>query len=819
MIDSSVGPAARSAIPTLVFAVLITGCGALRGSPAAPGLPAAQPIAVESDDRLLPIRYEENTGKVFLTIPRMGEEVLYLNTLAAGLGTAGLDRGQLGPSGVVHFERHGERVHMVLRNHRHRAGSADRAASAAVEESFPISVIAAFPVESEGQEGVVVDATPYFLSDVYDVVGSLGGAGAATIRPDASRSYIDPQNTRSFPINTEIRSVITYVSDAPGVELRRHAPDGRSITLQQHHSFVRLPDPPLHERPFDPRSGNFSNSFFDFTQPFDSDYRQRSVARWRLEPSDTAAYLRGELVAPVEPIVYYLDRAIPEPYRSAFLEGGSWWNGVLEAAGWRDAFRVELMPEGVDPLDARYPAIYWVHRQQRGPSVGPSYRDPRTGEILTTVVRMDSYRSLVDHDIYMGLVPAAGPEGLSLSAEEFAMARRRQHTAHEIGHTLGLAHNFAAATQDRASVMDYPYPLIRLGENGGIDISEAYRPSAGAHDTLAIRYAYTWFPDASSEAEGLKALVRDAEARGLLFVADSHAAISGSYPEATQWVEGTDMIAALERTAAVRRRLIERFDTRAAQEGEPLAVLNRRFAHVYLHHRYALHGATKAIGGMRFGYALAGEGTVPTRIVPPQEQRRALELVLASLQPEELRVPGRIASLIPPVPFGFDGDLAPIASRAGTAFDPIGTAHTLAQEIVDNLLHPERAARLSTFHAQNRSYPGLDEVVTSLVRTTWDRSSTADGDPQDPALRRVAQRAVLDALLDLAGSEEATTDVRAVTELHLTRLRDRLEMDAGTSNEDIGHRVAALRDIERFFAGEDDPEERPRPAPIPLPWP
>ncbi|HEX6252049.1 MAG TPA: zinc-dependent metalloprotease, partial [Gemmatimonadaceae bacterium] len=688
---------------------------------------------------LLPLRYDAATGKVFLTVPRLNEELLYLNTLATGLGAraVGLDRGEVGASALVRFERHGARVYLVSANTDYVAVTQNEALRRSAEQSFPRSVLASFTVQSSGPGGVVIDATDFLLSDAFDVIGRVRAARWGTLRLDRERSFIDAANTRSYPLNTEVRAVLSFTSDDPNVELRRVAPDARVVTFEQHHSFVRLPEPPLAIRPFDPRAGLFSNAYLDFAQGPESDYRQRGVVRWRLEPSDTAAYLRGEKVEPVKPIIYYLDPAIPEPYRSAFIDGGRWWNEVLEAAGWRNAFRVEPLPSDADALDARYPAIYWVHRHTRGPSVGPSLRDPRTGEIITTIVRMDSYRSLVDHDIYMGLLPAAAG-GLQLTAQEFSMARRRQHMAHEIGHTLGIAHNFLAATQGRSSVMDYPYPLITLNASGGLDVSSAYRASGGANDTLAIRYAYTWFPTRAAEAAGLQQIVREAEARGLRFISDAHVGPAGSFPAATQWVEGSNMLEALERTMAVRRVLMERFDERAAQPGEPLAVLNRRFAHVYLHHRYALQGATKYVGGMEFGYALRGEPTETTRILPANEQRRALRLVLANLQPAALRIPERVVRLIPPVPSGYDSDLTLIPTPAGTAFDPLAAAHSLAQEIVDGLIHPERAARLVSFNARDRANPSFDEVVGALLDVTW--GAPTAGDAHDSALRRVAQR-------------------------------------------------------------------------------
>lgn len=806
-------------------AVVLAAAGACSSAAVAPpqSAPAPAQAAEPAASGLLPLRYDATTGKVFLTIPRLGERLLYLNTLASGLGStaASLDRGQLGDNAVVRFERRGARVYLIRENTAVLARTDNPALQRSVEESFPSSVLASFAVQRDGPGGTVVDATDFFLSDVYDVIGSLRGARLGSARLDRERSFIDPANTRSFPENTEVRSVLTFFTDDPNFVLRQVAPDARTIALEQHHSFLRLPEPPLPLRPFDPRSGLFSNDFFDFAQPFSGDYRQRAAVRWRLEPSDTAAYLRGEKVEPVKPIIYYIDAGIPEPYRSAFIDGGRWWSEVLGAAGWRNAFRIETLPAGVSPLDARYPAIYWVHRMQRGPSVGPSMIDPRTGEIVKTVVRMDSYRSLVDHDIYMGLLPAAPPGGLQLTAEQFAMARRRQHSAHEIGHTLGIAHNYIAATQGRSSVMDYPYPLITLDEQGRLDIRDAYRASGGAHDTLAIRYAYTWFRTPAEEAAGLSRIVREAEGRGLRFVADQHAIAAGSIPGASQWIEGSDMLQALQRTMAVRRVLMDRFDERAAQPGEPLAVLNRRFAHVYLHHRYALVSATKYVGGMEFGYALRGEQTEPTRIIPAAEQRAALRLILTALTPRQLRIPSRVAALIPPVPAGYDSDLTLIPTPAGTAFDPIAAAHSLAQEIVNGLLHPQRAARLVSFHARDASNPSLDEVMGGLVAWTWSTPESAVAvEEQGDELRRVAQRAVVDGLLDLAGSPAATAAVRATAERQLSELRRRWAApSSGVSEAHEAHRATVRRDIDRYFDGRDDPARRPRPAAIGLPWP
>lgn len=803
-------PAARSAsVPLLVLALLWQGAGAL-----------------QAQDALLPLRIDAERNRVLLEIPdaRMGQDLLYLNTLATGLGATPptLDRGQLGMEAVVRFERQGNRVLMVRDNWAVRALDADEAGQRAAREAFPFSVVASFPVDSAATRAaghVVVDASSFFFSDVFGVASALRQANQGTFRVERDRSWVDAEASGSFPRNTEIRAVLTFVSDQPGITPRRAAPDGSAPTIQQHHSLVELP--PLGDgfrpRGFDTRAGLFSTSFYDFSHGFEGSYRDAFTNRWRLVPRDPAAYARGELVEPVEPIVYYMDPGIPEPYRSNFIEGGMWWNAIFEAAGFRNAFQVRDLPAGANPLDARYNVLYWVHRTGPGPSVGPSFRDPRTGEILKTVVRMDAYRSLVDYNIYAGLLPAAGPQGLNVSAEDFTMARRRQHTAHEIGHTLGLAHNFIAATQGRSSVMDYPAPLISLDTDGRPDLRDAYREGGGAWDSLAIRYAYTWFPDAGAEEAGLDRIMADGLAQGLRFITGGHASAAGSIPGATQWVEGADMFQALDRTVSVRRVLLDRFDERAVKPGEPLAMLNMRFAHVYLHHRYALEGVVKTVGGMDFTYALRGDGQTPTQVLPAEDQRRALRMLMDALHPAQLAVPDRVAAMIPPTPYGYDGSETWLPTAAGTAFDPITLAGGLATEVVNNLLHRERAARLVLFHARDEANPSLNEVLETLVTTTWGTSRARQGG--DRPVERAVQRAVLDGVLDLAGDARALPEVRAVAELHLEELRGRIERAFGGTPEERAHRAAALRDIQRYFDGEDDPSRRSRFPVVPLPWP
>ena len=782
-------------------------------------------------EEMLPLQYEEDTGRVLLEVRELDAPLIYANNLAAGLGTSGplLDRGQMGNEMLVRFERRGAKVLLVEENTDHRALSDNEALQRSVDESFARSVLAAFEIEEERDGALVVDATDFFLTDVFDIKRRIEGAEMGRPSLDADRSYIEPEYTAAFPENSEIRAALTFAVDEPSSELQTHTPDGRSVTLEQQHSFLALPDEEYEPREFHPRAGIFPHVFFDFAQGHDTDYRQRWLWRWRLVPSDKEAYLDGELVEPEEPIVFYMDPAIPEPYRSTFIEGGLWWNDVFEAAGFKDAFRIEELPEDADPMDARYNMIHWVHRRERGPSIGPSHKDPRTGEIINSIVRMDSFRSLVNHDIWMGFRPAAGPDGLALDSERMAMDRRLQHTAHEIGHALGLAHNFIAATHERASVMDYPVPLVRLDEDGYLDISEAYEPGPGAHDELAVRYAYTWFPDEEAEREGLAEIMEDAKDEGLRFITGGDAQPDGSFPDATVWVEGEDMLSALERTLGVRSALVEAFDERALDEGEPFSFLDKRFAHVYFHHRTALEGVIKYLGGMEFAYALKGEDLSPTRRIPPEEQEQALERVLETLEPDHLRVPGAVADLIPPRPFGWDwqGEDPLFDDDAGAAFDPLFAAHSLAQETVDGVLHPERVNRMVSYHARDADFPGPQEVLDELIEASWGQEPEDHAEmEQGSTLVRITQRSVLDGMLDLAASDRISSEARAVVEDRLKDLADDLDNGGwlglgGNGADELtrAHRDMALRDIERYFEDEDDPDRRPRPEPIPLPWP
>ena len=714
---------------------------------------------------------------------------------------------------LARFERIGPRVRLVLDNPRFRAETdATDALARSVRESFPTSVIGSFPVVAEEDGRALVDATAFFLGDALDLSGRLQRAEQGTFRLDAERSAVHLPRTRAFPENTEVEASLTFVSDRPGPEIRRHTPDGRALTLRVHHSLVQLPGPGFETRRFDPRVGIFGITYYDFGRGFDQDYATGLARRHRLIKADANAAMS----APLEPIVYYLDPAVPEPYRTAFKVGGDWWNEVFEAAGFIDAFRVEDMPPDMDPMDARYHVIQWVHRTEAGSSIGPSFVDPRTGEIIKAAVRMDSFRSLANYNTFAG---AAGVDGdwyagapPGVDGEEFVMMRRRQHSAHEIGHTLGLAHNFIAIGDGHASVMDYPAPVVEV-RDGALDLSGAYRDGAGAYDSLAIRYAYAPVPDGQDEETFLNEMLIDAQEEGWRFITNPDAGNGNAHPDATWWINGADVLDELERVLDVRRFLMAQFDERAVEMGEPMHKLQQRFAPVYFHHRATLEGAIKTVGGMEYRYGVRGDPEPATRLLPADRVWRALDLVSGALEPEELAIPERVMTLLAPRSFGWVGGRTEWSSAAAPAFDQIGAARTLAEEIVGGLLEPSRAARVVAFHARDPGLPSLEQVVERLVEDAWARPFVGSS----AVLSGVVRGVVTDELLELATEPGATPESRAAAQWGLERIRDHAatalaraeaaEGDAGAMSS-VAHAGQVLSTVTRFLERPWAAEER-----------
>lgn len=725
---------------------------------------AAATRGMERLDGFLPVWLDSVQGRLFLELPADSTRAIVYFTLATGLGSnaVGLDRGADGASHLVRFDRAGGRVLVVFENWNYRSSLADNAAhQRTVSEAFPPSTVAALPLAAAEQGRLLVEATDFVLRDWMGVAQALTASDQGSYSMARDRSAVVRTRTRAFPDNTEIDASLTFAaSGRPGAIVRRIVPDGQAFTLRQHISFVRLPDGGYRPRPADPRVGFFGIEFKDYGQPIQMPLEQRWIARHRLEradPSDPRGTVRA-------PIVYHIDRGIPEPVRSATVEGARWWERAFALAGLPGGFRVEDLPEGADPMDARYNVVQWENRNERGWSIGGSVGDPRTGQILKAMARMDSHRARTDYNLFAALMGADA----AAADTAFVLARVRQVTAHEIGHTLGLAHNYIASTYERGSVMDYPPPRVRLDAAGNIDLSAAYASGPGDYDVWAIRWGYGVYP-AATEGDSLRAIVAEGLRRGFLFLSDADARPDfAADPRTSLWDDAATPAEFLRHQMDVRRVAMARFGERNIRPGEPVAVLQERFVALYFWHRFAIGSLAKTIGGMEYTNAVRGDGQQATRPVPAAQQRAALSQLLGVLEPAELRIADTVLTLLGPRPYGYEQTVELFGSQTRPVMDELGAARTLAQMVVDAVLQRERAARLVQAAARAPGALTLGATIDSLVTRTW----RADADARSAALRRQAARAVADRLLALAADREAAPDVRAMAELKLAEYRD-----------------------------------------------
>ena len=756
---------------------------------------------------------DARAGKLLLELPRPAGprqecgSFLLLEGIQTGLGSnaVGLDRGQLGETRVVVFRRVGSRVLLEQPNLRYRALSADSDEARAVRESFASSVLWAGEVAAESPEGrLLVDLTPFLVRDAHGVARTLKATGQGSFTLDKERSALDVPDCRSFPDNLEFAAVLTFAGEEPGPEVRSTAPTAQAVTLVQHQSLVRLPDDGYRPRAWDPRSGSFEVLFADYSAPIGADIDTRWLVRHRLEKTDPAA-ARSRVK---KPIVYYVDPGAPEPIRSALVEGASWWAQAFDSAGFIDAFQVKLLPAGADPLDVRYNVIQWVHRATRGWSYGGGVTDPRTGEMLKGHVTLGSLRIRQDRLIFEGLAGVARTgSGAADDPVQLSLARIRQLAAHEVGHTLGFNHNFAASTYaDRASVMDYPAPRVDIRADRTLDFSHAYATGIGAWDIQAVRYAYSQFAPGRSGAAGAEAeraalerILRDNRERGYLYLSDGDTRPAGAaHPLAAMWDNGSDPVAGLAHELDVRRIALAHFGEGNIAPGTAMSTLAEVLTPLYFHHRYALEAAAKSIGGLDYAYAVRGDGAPGATAVPAARQRAALIGVLRTLVPAELDLPDSVLRLLAPAAMEYPAHREFMRSRTSPAFDALGAAATAADFTLACLLPPERLARMVDFHRRDHAQPGPEELLDALVKTVFAPRLRS---PRELELARTVQAATVRRLLLAANDPAQTPAVRAALEASLRALAARLAGDArGELPESRPLHEMLVEDIRRALA-------------------
>ncbi|PTX42914.1 uncharacterized protein DUF5117 [Christiangramia gaetbulicola] len=739
--------------------------------------------------------YNEKEDEIYLEVDSLETEFLYTHFLTTGVGSndIGLDRGQLGGEAVVKFQKAGNKLLLIQPNQNYRAITDNKAEKESVAEAFAKSVLFGFEIKEEKDGKYIIDFTPFLMQDIHGVAETLKKGEYGTYKLDKSKSALALGRTKAFPENVEFEALLTFEGEPKSRTINSVVPDAKNISVTQHHSFVKLPDDEYEKRIFDPRSGAIFISYMDYASPVFEPIKKRYAIRHRLKKKDPEA----EISEAVEPIIYYLDPGTPEPVRSALLEGASWWNQAFENIGYKDAFQVKMLPEDADPLDVRYNVIQWVHRSTRGWSYGASVVDPRTGEIIKGHVSLGSLRIRQDFMIAQAMMhkPFAESDSNHDPMMELALARIRQLSAHEVGHTIGFTHNFAASTSDRASVMDYPHPQFELN-NGEIEFANAYDTGIGEWDKVTVKYSYSDIPDGMEEREYLNSVLEKAHLDGLTFITDSDARASGgAHAFAHLWDNGKDAADELERVLEIRKKAIQNFSKDNIRTNEPYTVLEDVFVPLYFFHRYQTEAAVKLIGGLEYNYAVKGGISKIVEHLDSKLQEKALESILKTLTAEELAIPKDKLELFPPRAFGYGRDRESFKSNTDVAFDALGAPATASEMTLALLLHPGRAERLIQQHALNKDLPGLEYVLEEMISETIKNTKK---DSYEASVQNTINFNVLKHLLNLAINDKATPLVRSVANQKVDELANWLKgKDDPVSKE-------MFRNIKRF---REEPED------------
>tara|TARA_B000000441_G_scaffold131901_1_gene117306 strand:- start:2785 stop:5232 length:2448 start_codon:yes stop_codon:yes gene_type:complete len=744
--------------------------------------------------------WDDNKGKIYLEIKNLNQELIYINYLSAGIGSndLGLDRGQIGGTRIIKFVKMGPKILMVQPNYKYRAISNNEEEIKSVEDAFAKSTLWGFQIVASDKNKYLIDISDFVIRDSHRISQRLTQRNQGSFKVDKNASSFDNLNSKNFPLNSELEAFLTFRGIAKGSWLRSVSPDFETFSVRTRHSFVKLPDGGYKPRKFDPRAGYGAMTFYDYASPIEEDLHVKYIRRHRL----IKKYPNQEISEAVEPIIYYLDRGVPEPVKSALIEGASWWNEAFEAAGFKNAFQIKVLPEGADMLDVRYNVIQWVHRSTRGWSYGASVVDPRTGEIIKGHVSLGSLRVRQDYLIAEGLLRPYAKENKNDFMKEMAIKRLRQLSAHEVGHTIGLSHNFISSARNRKSVMDYPHPLIEF-TNNKVDLSNAYDHGIGDWDKLAINWGYRQFD--SNEEDQLNKILQDGYKEDIYFISDQDSRpLSSAHPRSHLWDNGFDAADELNRMLSIRRHILDNFLDNAIKLGEPMSSIEEVLVPMYLLHRYQIEAAAKVLGGLEYNYALKGDNQVITKMLTRNQQVKALKSLLNSIHPKNLSLPEKLIKLIPPRAFGYPRTRETFKSRTGLTFDYLAAAETATNLTLKMLFNPERASRLITLKARDKNnQPGLTYVMNEIINKTILKEMTDNNDylnlsNVENEISKMVNHSVLNHLFMLANSKITHQEVNARTFSAIKNLKKTLE----TKDSEEHHYHYLLDKIEKFLSGE-----------------
>ena len=662
--------------------------------------------------------YNDDSGKIILEIDNLDNEFLYINSLSRGVGNndLGLDRGQLGNSRIVYFTKRGNKILLIQPNLRYISNSSNELENKAVEEAFARSVLFGFEIVEKSTDSYKIDLTPFLLNDAHGVSQRLRFSNSGSYSLNKSMSAVDLERTKAFPNNIEFDVLLTFTGNPSGSLVRSVTPTASNLTVNQHHSFVKLPDDNYNKRKFDPRSGSNPFIVYDYSTPIDEKLEQRFIVRHRLNKKNP----NDEMSEPVEPIIYYIDNGTPEPVKTALIEGGNWWNQAFESAGYKNAFRIEVLPEDADPMDVRYNLIQWIHRSTRGWSYGASIVDPRTGEIIKGQVSLGSLRVRQDYMILSGLVDNPNDIQNKSLIKKTSLDRIRQLSAHEIGHTLGFAHNYISSANNRSSVMDYPHPKIDLVD-GKISIADAYSENIGDWDKVSVEYAYRDFPNTKNENNELDKIINEAQKNSLYFLSDSDSRPVGSAnPFSHLWDNGELPYKELNKLLKVRDLALKNIDLDNLVDGEPYDRIEDILVPIYMLHRYQIEAAAKAIGGVDYLYFVKNNNNDKVKFVDSKLQRKSLESLLSVLKPKNLVLPNNLIDILSPRSFRNPRTRENFVSNTGVAFDYINTSSSLINHTLTFLLNPERINRINQQNIFGDNILTLENYLAEISKSIFD---------------------------------------------------------------------------------------------------
>lgn len=749
--------------------------------------------------------YEEKQDKIYLEVDKLDHEFLYINSLASGVGSndIGLDRGQLGSTRLVKFVKAGNKLLLIQPNQRFRAITDNVQERKSIEQAFASSVLYGFKIEEENNGKYIIDLTSFLMEDAHEVGKRLKDQNEGTYKVDLSKSALHLERTKAFPKNVEFEALLTFNGEVKGRNIRSVTPTASLVSVIQHHSFIELPDDNYKPRMFDPRSGAISISYMDYSTPIEEPIVKRLAIRHRLEKKNPEL----EMSEAKKPIIYYLDPGTPEPIRTALMEGARWWNEAYEAIGFKNAFQVEMLPADADPMDCRYNVIQWVHRSTRGWSYGASVVDPRTGEIIKGHVSLGSLRVRQDFMIAQALMnkPYANSDTNNEPMLKLALARMRQLGAHEVGHTLGFAHNFAASSVNDASVMDYPHPKITL-DKGNINIENSYIDGIGIWDKTTVAYSYSEFDKNTNEKEALNAILKSAQDKGLLFISDTDArAEGGAHAFAHLWDNGKSASDELERVLKVRAKAISNFSIDNIRSGEPYSVLEDVFVPLYFFHRYQIEATSKLVGGMDYNYAVKGDGQLVTKVLDAKAQKEALSALMLSIAAETLAIPKDKLELFPPRAFGYGKTRESFSGKTGVTFDAFSAAATASDMTLQLLLHPQRANRMVQQKSLDNAQLSLENVFQTLIENSF---SKHHNNAYHDEIQHVINVNVLKYIMNLSVSDAAYFQVQAKANDAINEIQKILSDKKQGSNPYLaqyGRMITELREHPEKFKVETAP--------------